>query len=113
MLSNWTKLSRDRVKELPFNLGGVYALFSGTELVYVGRAGSIRTRVVSHQIKTFDSLRFKRMSPTRAYQTEALLLFKHRPPMNKRIPLPDSLAQIKVGGAILRSYRSRMGKMFF
>lgn len=68
--------------------GGVYALYFGRQLVYIGRTGNFRSRLQEHaRVKPFDSMKLS-YTKDRSEQVrrERRLLARLRPPLNVIVP---------------------------
>lgn len=68
--------------------GGVYALYLGKELVYVGHTGSFYVRLTTHRRRIpFDAVKVAPMTDKRERQAlERKLLFRLRPRYNRTLP---------------------------
>jgi predicted GIY-YIG superfamily endonuclease len=64
---------------------GVYLLWKGLEIVYIGHSNHIVQRVVQHakERKVFDSWSVVRCRPEQMLVVEKALIVKHQPVMNK------------------------------
>lgn len=62
---------------------GIYLLYQGDEVVYVGKTGNFSSRLASHMFrKEFDSYAFLRAEPERIATLEARLIDHLRPRLN-------------------------------
>jgi len=68
--------------------GGVYALYRSGALIYVGRTGNLRTRIMAHRRRfEFDCVKVASIDSARARKVlERKLLFRLRPIMNIVLP---------------------------
>lgn len=84
----WQCLPPASIGTIPENVSGVYVLYHGTEVVYIGRARRLRARLLAHY-RRFGFDQFKDAETTDAYQRRLLerkLLFRLRPRFNILIP---------------------------
>lgn len=86
-------------RPLRYQQAGVYALFKGLELRYIGRSVHVYRRLNDHARKAMDWDGY-RLWPCRdsieAADLERKLIRKHKPPLNTQM-LPDDDAQGKHG----------------
>lgn len=64
-------------------VSGVYFLFRGSELIYVGQSVNILARITQHAEKAYDSVRFVRCPPHALNDVEGFFIRLLEPPMNK------------------------------
>jgi len=82
----------NQIKELPrlkFSpTKGVYFLFNGDVLVYIGQSTTIESRVKQHTVdKVFDSYSFLVVEDNATrLDLESFLILKHNPPYNATVP---------------------------
>lgn len=64
---------------------GVYFLFKGEELVYIGRTERGLGRIIDHiQMKDFDSYSFKSCTYAESVKLEKELIGRYKPKLNKQ-----------------------------
>ena len=64
---------------------GIYFLYDGPELVYIGRAKNVFLRIYSHMYKgdkQFTSWAFERVPDDQQWAREGELIAKHQPKYN-------------------------------
>lgn len=74
----------------PARLGGVYALYLGAQLVYIGRSGNIYSRIAAHMslgVIVFDTFEFDVCDHDTSIALEAKLINQFQPHYNKHIPI--------------------------
>lgn len=66
-----------------FGISGVYFLYKGDKLVYIGESSCIITRLMQHQEKEFDSFRYiLERDEVARLKLEKKYIQKHAPPYN-------------------------------
>lgn len=70
--------------KIPSKLSGVYFLFQGDELVYIGQAVNVLTRIDGHDRKGgFDSWTYIEVrDPEKRYELEQWAIYTYNPPLN-------------------------------
>lgn len=93
--SAWGNLVR---KSGPFPLRGVYAIFSGEILLYVGHSFNLRARIHSHGYRSrflshnADRIITRSMNdPILCVALEKYVIWRMRPSLNRRVVHSDSL----------------------
>lgn len=73
---------------------GVYALFDGDELVYIGQSRSVGWRIVQHMgDKQFDAAAFIKLPSEQLLAVEAMLIKAWKPRLNKALITLDMRRQ--------------------
>jgi len=76
-------LRRDKVT-------GVYFLFEGDDIVYIGQSRDIHQRITNHYAtKVFDSWNYIKIKPSELDIREAEYIIEYRPIYNKGLPIND------------------------
>ena len=89
---------------------GIYFLYDGDELVYVGQAENVLVRLSAHRKETskeFDSFSWISMPNGNLNQTKAEYISQYRPRLNKNLPANTRYRQ---GKAVLKAYYQRYGR---
>jgi len=70
--------------------GGVYALYRGGSLVYVGRTGNMRSRLQAHRRRfRFDAIKIARVRETAEQRLLERKLINRLRPVSNRALVPD------------------------
>ncbi len=75
----------------PYDVAGVYLLYHGGDVVYIGQSGNIRTRVLSHSMLfPIDRIQIIEIPDKRERKIlERQLIDQHRPFQNRVVPFVD------------------------
>lgn len=75
---------------------GVYLLYRGDEVVYVGRSLNVSSRVPQHQVdKEFDRAQALPCDPEELDTLEALLIYAFEPQYNWTVPYRNGRSRLK------------------
>ena len=70
-------------KGVPSAISGIYFLFSGDRLVYIGQSVDVERRVINHaEALTFDSYGLIECPPEHLDELEAAYILRFKPPEN-------------------------------
>ena len=83
-LTAWGFLKKKDITRCPTK-SGVYALYYGTLLQYIGSSEDIRRRVPEHNFEIpFGSFAWYRLPPSQMLKAEEYLIGRYKPPWNSQ-----------------------------
>lgn len=104
MITDWPRHEAAKRDEIVPRDGGIYGLFIGDELIYIGRTKNLWDRLGVHRRKTgMTHFVFKVLPAWLAYRYESLRIAAFRPRLNKHVMKPETLRAIRGAGRALNT----------